>query len=170
MVESLVNWFTTLFADLLPGELVVFLLSMMPILEFDKLSARDILNRDIREAEDVGAAVDAVLAEVKLRGDAALRDYTEKFDGVRLDALQVSKAELEAAWNSVEPDFIETLRMAADNIRRFHEFPVIFIIDITQHMDIRCDNLSHCFRLMEQRAVEIDVAGDHQIRIFQQFL
>ena len=33
MVESLVNWFTTLFADLLPGELVVFLLSMMPILE-----------------------------------------------------------------------------------------------------------------------------------------
>ena len=33
MVESLVNWFTTLFADRLPGELVVFLLSMMPVLE-----------------------------------------------------------------------------------------------------------------------------------------
>ena len=33
MVESLVNWFTTIFSDILPGELVVFLLSMMPILE-----------------------------------------------------------------------------------------------------------------------------------------
>ncbi len=33
MTETLVNWFTTLFSDLLPGELVVFLLSMMPILE-----------------------------------------------------------------------------------------------------------------------------------------
>ena len=33
MVETLVNWFTTVFADILPGELVVFLLSMMPILE-----------------------------------------------------------------------------------------------------------------------------------------
>ncbi len=33
MVESLVNWFTTFFADTIPGELVVFLLSMMPILE-----------------------------------------------------------------------------------------------------------------------------------------
>ena len=33
MVESLVDWFTSVFADLLPGELVIFLLSMLPILE-----------------------------------------------------------------------------------------------------------------------------------------
>lgn len=121
---------------------------MMPILEFDKLSAKDILNRDIREAEDVGAAVDAVLADVKLRGDAALRDYTEKFDGVRLDALQVSEAELEAAWNSVEPDFIETLRMAAANIRCFHEKQV--------HEDFRLEENGV---VMGQRYTPIEKVG-----------
>ena len=121
---------------------------MIPILEFDKLSAKEILNRDIREEEDVSAAVDAVLADVRARGDAALRDYTERFDGVRLDALQVSEAELDAAWNRVEPYFIETLRMAADNIRRFHERQV--------HRDFR---LEEDGVIMGQRYTPIEKVG-----------
>ena len=121
---------------------------MMPILEFEKLSAAEILNRDIREEEDVGAAVDAVLADVKARGDEALRDYTERFDGVRLASLQVSEGELEAAWNSVEPEFIETLRMAAANIRRFHEKQV--------HEDFR---LEEGGVVMGQRYTPIEKVG-----------
>ena len=50
---------------------------MIPILEFDKLSPGDILNRDIQASENVDAAVDAVLAEVREKGDAALRAYTK---------------------------------------------------------------------------------------------
>ena len=94
---------------------------MIRIYEFDLLSPEEILNRDIQAEEDVGAAVDAVLANVKANGDAALRDYTKQFDGVLLDNLQVSEAEMETAWGSVEPDFLKTLEMAAENIRRFHE-------------------------------------------------
>ena len=94
---------------------------MIRIYEFDRLSPEEILNRDIQAEEDVGAAVDAVLANVKANGDAALRDYTQQFDGVLLDNLQVSEAEMETAWGSVEPDFLKTLEMAAENIRRFHE-------------------------------------------------
>ena len=94
---------------------------MIRIYEFDRLSPEEILNRDIQAEEDVGAAVDAVLANVKANGDAALRDYTKQFDGVLLDNLQVSEAEMETAWGSVEPDFLKTLEMAAENIRRFHE-------------------------------------------------
>ena len=94
---------------------------MIPILEFDKLSPGDILNRDIRAEENVSAAVDAVLAEVRQRGDAALREYTRRFDGVELEDLRVTEEEIETAWASLDPDFIRTLEMAAENIRHFHE-------------------------------------------------
>ena len=94
---------------------------MIPILEFDKLSPGDILNRDIRAEENVSAAVDAVLAEVRQRGDAALKEYTRRFDGVELEDLRVTEEEIESAWASLDPDFIRTLEMAAENIRHFHE-------------------------------------------------
>ena len=94
---------------------------MIRIFEFDRLSPEEFLNRDIQAEEDVSAAVDAVLANVKAKGDAALRDYTQRFDGVVLEDLQVSEAEIEAAWASLEPDFLKTLELAAENIRRFHE-------------------------------------------------
>ena len=94
---------------------------MIRIYEFDRLSPEEFLNRDIQAEEDVSAAVDAVLANVKANGGAALRDYTKQFDGVVLDDLQVSEAEMEAAWSSLEPDFLKTLELAAENIRRFHE-------------------------------------------------
>ena len=94
---------------------------MIPILEFDKLAPQDILNRDIQAEENVSAAVDAVLAEVKANGDAALKAYTKQFDGVELEDLRVSEAEIEAAWDSLDPEFIKTLEMAAENIRHFHE-------------------------------------------------
>ncbi len=94
---------------------------MIPIYEFDNLTPERILNRKIQEEENVSAAVDAVIADVRKDGDAALRAYTKRFDGVELGDLRVSESELEAAWAALEPDFIETLRMAAENIRRFHK-------------------------------------------------
>ena len=97
---------------------------MIRIYEFDTLSPDEILNRDIQAEEDVSAAVDAVLANVKANGDAALLSYTEKFDGVTLPSLQVSEGEMEAAWASLDPDFLKTLEMAAENIRQFHQLQV----------------------------------------------
>ena len=94
---------------------------MIPILEFDKLAPEDILNRDIQAEENVSAAVDAVLAEVKANGDAALKAYTKRFDGVELEDLRVTEAELEDAWTSLDAEFIKTLEMAAENIWHFHE-------------------------------------------------
>lgn len=93
---------------------------MIRIYEFDKLSPEEILNRDIQAEEDVSAAVDAVLADVKANGDTALRTYTKRFDGVELADLRVGEAEIEAAWASLDADFLTTLEGAADNIRHFH--------------------------------------------------
>ena len=94
---------------------------MIPILQFNELSPEDILNRDIRQETGVDEAVDAVLAAVRERGDDALRDYTRRFDGAELQELQVSQAELDAAWDSLDAEFIRTLNMAAENIRHFHK-------------------------------------------------
>jgi len=93
----------------------------MRILDFDSLSPEEFLNRDIQAEEDVSAAVDEVIANVRKRGDAALRDYTRRFDGAELQDLWVSAEEFDAAREAVDPYFMETLREAAENIRRFHE-------------------------------------------------
>lgn len=94
---------------------------MIPIYEFETLRPEEILNRDIRAEADVDAAVDAVIAQVRSRGDEALRDYTKRFDGVKLETLEVTEAEIDNACASLDEEFLTTLRMAADNIRRFHE-------------------------------------------------
>ena len=94
---------------------------MMRILDFDALSPEDFLNRDIQAEEDVSAAVDEVIREVRERGDAALRDYTRCFDGAEITDLWVSAEEFDAARRAVDPYFMETLKEAAKNIRRFHE-------------------------------------------------
>ena len=94
---------------------------MIPIYEFDKISPEQILNRDIQAEEDVSKAVDEVIVAVRERGDEALKEYTKRFDGVEVEALQVTEEEMEAAWEQVDEDFRVTLQMAADNIRRFHE-------------------------------------------------
>ena len=122
---------------------------MIRIYEFDKLSPEEILNRDIQAEEDVSAAVDAVLAEVREKGDAALFAYTERFDGVALTDLQVSEEEIEAAWASLDPDFIKTLEMAAENIRQFHQLQV--------HQDFRLEKEGGI--VMGQRYSPIEKVG-----------
>ena len=94
---------------------------MMTIYQFNDISPEEILNRDIQAEENVSAAVDAVLADVKKNGDAALKAYTKRFDGVELEQLQVSGEELDEAWEALDADFIKTLELAAENIRAFHE-------------------------------------------------
>ena len=93
---------------------------MIRIYELDNMAPSDLLNRDIRADQRVDAAVDAILADVRENGDEALKRYTKKFDGAELAELQVTPEEIEAAWAALDPDFIKTLEMAAENIRRFH--------------------------------------------------
>ena len=97
---------------------------MVRILSLEAVAPQDIRNRDIRAEADVEAVVDGIIADVRARGDAALRDYARKFDHAELDSLLVTQAEIDEAFAAVGDDFIKTLRMAADNIRRFHEHQV----------------------------------------------
>jgi histidinol dehydrogenase len=64
--------------------------------------------------------VRAVLAEVREHGDAALRDLTERFDGVRIDDLRVPSADVGAALDAVPAELREALAFAHDNIAAYH--------------------------------------------------
>ena len=66
--------------------------------------------------------VEAILADVRERGDAALYEYTERFDRLKLDAttLEVSIAEIEQALAAVDRETLTTLQLAADRIASFH--------------------------------------------------
>ena len=77
-----------------------------------------------RPETPTGGPVDVVrdiLAAVAKRGDAAVREYTSRFDGVELDSLVVADAELAAAIERIEPDVRAALELAADRIAAYHE-------------------------------------------------
>jgi len=67
------------------------------------------------------AAVREILAEVRQRGDEALLDFTERFDGVRLDSLAVPRSEWDAALERIDPTVRAALEAAASSIRAFQE-------------------------------------------------
>ncbi len=73
------------------------------------------------ELADVGDTVASILKDVKQNGDAALREYTKKFDGADIEAIEVSKEEIDEAAKSVDPALVAHLEFAAGNIRKFHE-------------------------------------------------
>ena len=79
-----------------------------------------------RQAEDkkVTEAVSEILKKVKENGDKALLNYTEKFDKVKLDALQVTEEELDECFEKVEVEFVENLKEAKENIEYYHKAQV----------------------------------------------
>jgi histidinol dehydrogenase len=69
---------------------------------------------------DVEGTVREILARVAAEGDAALREYTERFDGVRLEALRVPQPAIEEAVAYCDPALKDVWIQAIDNIERFH--------------------------------------------------
>ncbi|MCO5184921.1 MAG: histidinol dehydrogenase [Anaerolineae bacterium] len=83
-----------------------------------------ILKRGSFLDQDVSAATKAVqriLHDVRQRGDAALFDWTEQLDGVRLESVAVSAESIHTARNRIPTDLLEALELAAGRIRAFHE-------------------------------------------------
>lgn len=68
----------------------------------------------------VGQTVFAIIDDVRKNGDAALYRYCQKFDGASLSALEVTRAEIDAAFDALDGGLVDILREAAENIRAFH--------------------------------------------------
>lgn len=92
---------------------------MIPILKVGQVPNSEIFARVTPEA-DVAAIVADIIADVKENGDTAVKAYCAKFDKAELTSLEVTPEEIQAAISQVEPEFLDILREAAENIHSFH--------------------------------------------------
>ncbi|NMC56991.1 MAG: histidinol dehydrogenase [Eubacteriaceae bacterium] len=84
---------------------------------------------------DIEKNVAEIINNVKELGDAALRDYTLKFDKAKIDNFKVTDEEINSALSNVSIDIIEILRKAAENIRQFH------ILQLPKNISLKKDGL-----------------------------
>ena len=94
---------------------------MIKIINIDSAEKSEILTRDIKLESGVEAIVADIIKNVKENGDAALKEYSAKFDGVCPENLRVTQAEIDAAYENEDKALIETLELAKKNIWAFHE-------------------------------------------------
>lgn len=88
--------------------------------------AKSVLSRLAPIPEMVGfdereAVVRQIIEEVRQRGDAALFEYTAKFDRAKLTSLEVSRSQIKRAYREVDAKLVSTLKLAAERIRAFHQ-------------------------------------------------
>ncbi len=93
---------------------------MIKIYEYGQVENKEIFARMAPKA-NVEEIVTDIINDVRENGDDALYRYCEKFDGAKLDSLEVTKAEFDEALAVTEPEFLRILEAAAKNIRLFHE-------------------------------------------------
>lgn len=93
---------------------------MIRILNCGEVKNEEIFARSNSET-DVSDIVSGIIDDVRRNGDSALFKYSEKFDKVKLDSLEVTREEIDEALEKTEERFIEILKKAAANIRKFHE-------------------------------------------------
>lgn len=93
---------------------------MIKIYRYGEVKNEDIFARTVPKT-NIEGVVSEIIENVKANGDKALFEYCEKFDKAKLSSLVVSREEIDEAVASVEPEFLEILKKAAANIRKFHE-------------------------------------------------
>ena len=90
------------------------------------------------EEDDVDAAVAAIIADVRARGDAAVLDYTARWDRLALtpETLRLTESEIDTVAASADPSALAALKIAAARIRAFHERQLPAAIDYTDEQGI----------------------------------
>lgn len=82
---------------------------------------RSVLPRPKAQVEPPIDEVRAIVADVRSRGDEALRDLTERFDGARIDELRVPSGDVVAALDEIDPGLREAIEVAHRNVTAYHE-------------------------------------------------
>ena len=121
---------------------------MIRILKAGEVAREDIFARTVPEV-DFTQVVKEIIARVRAEGDAALKDYTRRFDGAELETPEVSREEIDEAVGAVGPELLRILEVAARNIRRFHERQVRTSFIINDESGV----------IMGQKIIPVDRAG-----------
>ncbi len=99
----------------------------MRILHLDKDTRRSLLEELLKRSPDhygqYEESVGRILKDVRLRKDAAVFDYTKRFDGAQIDSsnIRVTKEEIEEAYRLTDDSLVAVIRKALHNIRTYHE-------------------------------------------------
>jgi len=85
-----------------------------------------------RAADDaaVRKTVESILADIEARGDAAVREYSTKFDRWSPAALRLDRATIDACYQALDPQSIEDIRFAQTQVRRFAEIQRAALQDV----------------------------------------
>ena len=94
---------------------------MIRIVRYEGQPVETLFNRASVPTRDVTSVVQAILDDVRARGDEAAKEYSEKFDGAALTELTVAREEIEAGYARVDCALRATMERAAKNITRYHE-------------------------------------------------
>ena len=108
-----------------------------------------ILARPAFDTSSLNSTVSAVLEDIKDRGDAAIFEYEEKFDKVKLSSLIVSKDEIEASELLVSDELKSAIRLAKNNIETFHRSQIFETKKVETTSGVTC----------WQKAVAIEKVG-----------
>ncbi|ASY78399.1 histidinol dehydrogenase [Pectobacterium polaris] len=104
---------------------------------------RQLLTRPAISASDrITAVVSDILANVKSRGDNALRDYSAQFDKVQVNAIRVTEAEIAAASARLGDEVKQAMAIAVRNIETFHNAQKLPVVDIETQPGVRCQQLT----------------------------
>ena len=93
----------------------------MEMLKYSEIDLAETIKRSEEDVNKVLDIVSDILNNVKENGDAAIGEYTEKFDGVTIENLKVSKDEIAEAYETLDDELLSALKSAADNIEKFHK-------------------------------------------------
>lgn len=93
-------------------------------------------NNDANNA--IGQQVEAIIKEVKLRGDAALVDFTERFDGVKLSDLMMNRKQMAAIAATIGSAEKKAIDVAYHNIRKFHENQIASEAPVETMPGVKC--------------------------------
>ena len=121
---------------------------MIRIMKYGEVAPDEIFAR-VEPVVDVEAIVTDIIKNVRQNGDKALYEYCEKFDKATLDTLLATPEEIQEAAETVGEEFLEILKKAAANIRKFHQKQVRNSFIINDEDGI----------LMGQKIIPVDRAG-----------
>lgn len=93
---------------------------MQKYIEPDRNHWKKILSRPVQSIEALDEKIRVILNDVKANGDEALKKYTQKFDGVSLEAFWVSGEEVAASNALITDELREAIDLARSNIEKFH--------------------------------------------------
>ena len=93
---------------------------MIKIYKYGEVANSEVFSRE-NISSNVEGVVSEIIANVIKNGDAALYEYAEKFDKAKLSSLEVTEDEINDAFLSVDKEFVEIIKEAAENIREFHK-------------------------------------------------